>query len=82
MVCRSLLWAVRTIKTTGLTTEMKTIHVTGQYFLNHLLEEQELRKQVKLLAAAGYESIYGHARQGLKTPYFSEAWWDVHVGSR
>lgn len=56
---------------------MKTIHVTGQYFLNHLLEEQELRTQVRLLAAAGYESIYGHARQGLKTPYFSEAWWNA-----
>ncbi|MFA7232215.1 MAG: glycosyl hydrolase, partial [Victivallaceae bacterium] len=54
-----------------------TIHISGQYFLNHRLEEQEIRRQVRELAAAGYESIYGHARQGLKTPYFSEAWWNI-----
>ena len=51
-----------------------TIHVAGQYFLNHRLDLAELRKQVRELASAGYESLYGHARQGLKTPYMSESW--------
>jgi hypothetical protein len=53
------------------------IHLACQYFLNHRLEEPELRRQVRELAAAGYESIYGHARQGLKIPYLSEAWWEA-----
>jgi len=53
------------------------IHLAGQYFLNHRLEPDELRRQVRELIAAGYQSIYGHARQGLLTPYFSDAWWDA-----
>ncbi len=53
------------------------IHLACQYFLNHRLDITELRKQVRELIAAGYESIYAHSRQGLETPYFSEAWWDV-----
>ena len=56
---------------------MKTIHLACQYFLNHDLEESELRRQVKMLADSGYESIYGHARQGLITPYFSKKYWDA-----
>lgn len=55
---------------------MKTIHLACQYFLNYDLEEQEIRRQVKMLADAGYESIYCHARQGLITPYFSKKYWD------
>ena len=39
------------------------IHLACQYFLNHHLKEDELRKQVRELAAAGYECVYAHARQ-------------------
>lgn len=48
--------------------------VTGQYFLNTDLREDELREQTRLLCEAGYEVIYLHSRAGLKTPYLSEGW--------
>ncbi len=48
--------------------------VTGQYFLNTDLREDELREQARLLCEAGYEAIYLHSRAGLKTPYLSEGW--------
>ncbi|MDD4180734.1 MAG: glycosyl hydrolase [Victivallaceae bacterium] len=53
------------------------VYVTGQYFLNHDLDADEVRKQVREIAQAGYQAIYGHARQGLETPYFSEEWWQI-----
>jgi hypothetical protein len=53
------------------------IYVAGQYFLNNGLKADEVRKQVKEISQAGYQAIYGHARQGLETPYFSEEWWDI-----
>ena len=53
------------------------IHLACQYFLNHHLKEDELRKQVRELAAGGYECVYAHARQGLMTPYLSKGWWDA-----
>jgi len=53
------------------------IYVAGQYFLNHDLKADEVRKQVREIAQAGYQAIYGHARQGLKIPYFSEEWWKI-----
>ena len=49
-------------------------HIAGQHFLNHLLEPEELRRQIREFANAGYESLYAHARAGLLTPYLSEAW--------
>lgn len=49
--------------------------VSLQYFLNGELEPAQLRKQVQELAAAGYRCVFGHARQGMLTPYFSEKWW-------
>jgi len=52
-------------------------HIGIQYFLNHRLKESELRRQVRSLAAAGYECIFAHARQGLTTAYFSESWWEA-----
>ncbi len=51
------------------------IHLAAQYFLNHKLEDAELRRHVELLAHAGYECIYAHSRQGLLTPYFADGWW-------
>ena len=53
------------------------IYVAGQYFLNNGLNPEEVRKQVREIAQAGYQAIYGHARQGLETPYFSEEWWEI-----
>lgn len=52
------------------------LHLACQYFLNHSLREEELRKQVSMLAEAGYECIYFHTRSGAQTPYFSRKWWD------
>ncbi|MGC9317002.1 MAG: glycosyl hydrolase [Armatimonadota bacterium] len=51
------------------------ITLAGQYFLNHRLDPEEIRWQVRELAEAGYQAIYPHARQGLLTPYMSEDWW-------
>ena len=53
------------------------IYVAGQYFLNHDLDAGEVRKQIREIAQAGYQAVYGHARQGLETPYFSEEWWKI-----
>ena len=53
----------------------KEIHIAIQYFLNAELEPELIRRQVRELSAGGYGCIYGHARQGLTTPYFSEGWW-------
>ena len=52
-------------------------HLAGQYFLNSDLREEEIREQIGLLCKAGYESIFLHARAGLKTPYFSQEWFDA-----
>jgi hypothetical protein len=48
--------------------------LVAQYFLNHRLDLDEIARQMDLLAAAGYEVVEPHARQGLRTPYLSEAW--------
>lgn len=53
------------------------IHLACQYFLNHRLSEAELRRQLRELAAGGYECVFAHARQGLVTPYFSRGWWEA-----
>ena len=51
--------------------------VIAQYFLNHRLDLKEIEWQIEQMAKAGYEAIYPHARQGLLTPYMSQAWWDA-----
>ncbi|MBI2301438.1 MAG: hypothetical protein HYU66_21240 [Armatimonadetes bacterium] len=48
-----------------------------QYFLNDRLEPAVLRRQIAQMAAAGLHGVYAHARTGLLTPYFSQAWWDA-----
>ncbi|MBQ6474223.1 MAG: hypothetical protein IJJ33_19720 [Victivallales bacterium] len=53
------------------------LHIGGQYFLNHLLEEDEVRRQVGEFAQAGYETLYIHSRAGLLTPYFSRQWFHM-----
>lgn len=52
-------------------------HLTGQYFLNCNLRPEEIRTQMRQLCDAGYEVIFLHARSGMKTPYFSQAWFDA-----
>jgi len=52
-------------------------HLTGQYFLNSDLRGEEIRGQIRELCLAGYEAVFLHARAGLKTPYFSRAWFDA-----
>ena len=52
-------------------------HLTGQYFLNSDLRPEEIREQIGELCRAGYEAIFLHARAGMKTPYFSQEWFDA-----
>ena len=52
-------------------------HLTGQYFLNSDLRPDEIREQIAELCRAGYEAIFLHARAGMKTPYFSQEWFDA-----
>ena len=52
-------------------------HIAAQYFLNHMLDADEVRRQVREFAAAGYESLYTHSRAGLLTPYLSEPWFKI-----
>lgn len=43
-------------------------------FLNHDLEPDPLRQWIAEVAQMGVDGIFLHARIGLLTPYFSEAW--------
>jgi len=49
----------------------------AQYFLNHRLDLAEIEWQMEEFARQGYEGVYAHARTGMLTPYFSEAWWQA-----
>ena len=49
----------------------------AQYFLNHRLDPDEIEWQMEEFARQGYHGVYAHARAGLLTPYFSEAWWQA-----
>ncbi len=52
-------------------------YLTAQYFLNHKLEPEEVRRQIREFADKGYQGVFAHARQGLLTPYMSQSWWDI-----
>ena len=52
-------------------------HLAGQYFINSDLRPDEIRTQIRELCNAGYEIIFLHAREGMKTPYFSCEWFDA-----
>ncbi|MCC7519011.1 MAG: hypothetical protein IT578_07495 [Verrucomicrobiae bacterium] len=43
-------------------------------FLNHRFDERHLRKVVREIAAGGVDGVFLHPREGLLTPYLSEAW--------
>lgn len=52
-------------------------YLCGQYFLNSDLRADEIRQHIRELCNAGYETIFLHARAGLKTPYLSQDWFDA-----
>lgn len=47
------------------------------WFLNHKLEKGELKRQIKLMKAAGVSGFFIHPRAGLLTPYGSDEWFDM-----
>ena len=52
-------------------------YLSAQYFLNHKLDPEEVKRQIREFADKGYQGIFAHARQGLLTPYMSNDWWDI-----
>ncbi|NPV45457.1 MAG: beta-galactosidase [Armatimonadetes bacterium] len=44
------------------------------WFLNHRLEEDRLRWQIREMATKGVGGVVLHARHGLQTPYMSDEW--------
>lgn len=47
------------------------------WFLNHKLEKEELKRQVKLMHEQGIHAFFMHPRAGLKTPYGSNEWFEM-----
>ncbi|MGH9350893.1 MAG: glycosyl hydrolase, partial [Terriglobia bacterium] len=47
------------------------------WFWNGKLEGAELRRQIKQMVDHGVYGAYVHNRDGLQTPYLSEAWWEA-----
>jgi len=47
------------------------------WFLNHKLENEEIRRQIKLMHEAGVSGFFMHPRAGLKTPYGSDEWFNM-----
>ena len=52
-------------------------YLSAQYFLNHKLDPEEVRRQIREFADKGYQGVFAHARQGLLTPYMSNDWWNI-----
>ena len=52
-------------------------YLSAQYFLNHKLNPEEVRRQIREFADKGYQGVFAHARQGLLTPYMSNDWWNI-----
>ena len=44
---------------------------------NELLDEDEIRQQVRLMAQSGQGGFFMHARDGLITPYMGKDWFDA-----
>jgi len=47
------------------------------WFWNDLLDEQDVRRQIREMAAQGVRGFYIHSRQGLQQPYLSEAFFEM-----
>lgn len=43
---------------------------------NGELEDEELRRQIRIFHEMGFGGFYMHARKGLKTPYLSKQWFE------
>ena len=43
---------------------------------NHELDEEELRRQIRLMNDGGMGGFFMHARGGLTTEYLGEKWFD------
>jgi len=57
---------------------------TGFYpfwFLNSRLEEDEIRWQIRQMASQGIRGFFLHCRQGMDTPYLSEAFFRLMVAA-
>lgn len=55
-------------------------NLTGFYpfwFWNDRLDENEVRRQIREMAAQGVKGFYIHSRQGLQQPYLSEAFFHM-----
>jgi len=47
------------------------------WFWNGKLDAQEINRQIRLMVEHGVYGAYVHNRDGLETPYLSEAWWQA-----
>ncbi len=47
------------------------------WFLNHRLEAEEMRRQVRLMKESGVSGFFIHPRAGLLTPYASKEWFEA-----
>ena len=47
------------------------------WFWNGKLDGEELGKQIRQMVEHGVYGAYAHNRDGLETPYLSEAWWQA-----
>jgi len=47
------------------------------WFWNGKLEGEELSRQIRQMVEHGVFGAYAHNRDGLETPYLSEAWWQA-----
>ncbi len=47
------------------------------WFLNHRLDQDELRWQLEQLKEQGFSGVFPHPRDGLLTPYMSAEWLDA-----
>ena len=47
------------------------------WFWNGEMEPEEISRQIRLMVEHGVYGAYVHNRDGLETPYLSEAWWQA-----
>lgn len=47
------------------------------WFLNHYLEKDEIKRQIRLMKEADISGFFIHPRAGLLTPYGSEKWFEL-----
>lgn len=50
--------------------------ITPFWFINHQLEKNEIKIQLRLMSECGVDGFFVHPRAGLKIPYLSEEWFE------